>query len=128
MFIYFVCVLNVCTCVLVLCHSVGSWSSLNSPNLISVESANIVSGRYAYMKDHLELDRFTDANNPPSWSVPPSLLCQTIWTKFIAANPDHGFQIGLTVAVFPFSYQHGIIHQHLRMRARCNVIREKLGV
>ena len=54
----------------VLCHSVGSRVSLSSPNLISVESPNTVSGRYAYTRDPLQLDRFTDASNPSSGSVP----------------------------------------------------------
>ena len=61
----------ICVCVsFVLCHSVGSRVSLSSPNLISVKSLNIVSGRYAYTRDPLQLDRFTDASNPSSGSVP----------------------------------------------------------
>ena len=52
------------------CH-LSSRVSLSSPNLISVESANTVSGRYAYKRDPLQLDRFTDTSNPPSGSVPP---------------------------------------------------------
>ena len=61
----------VCVCVsFVFCHSVGSWVSLSSPNLISVESPNTVSGRYAYARDPLQLDRFTDASSPSSGSVP----------------------------------------------------------
>ena len=54
----------------VLCLSVGSRVSLSSPNLISVKSPNTVSGWYAYMRDSLQLERFTDASNPPSGSVP----------------------------------------------------------
>ena len=56
-------------CVIFLCLSVGSGVSLSSPNLISVKSANTISGRYAYTRDPLQLDRFTDASNPPSGSV-----------------------------------------------------------
>ena len=80
----FVCVC-VCGCVsFVLCHSVGSWVSLSSPNLISVESGNIVSGRYAYTRDLLQLDRFIDASNPPSWSllhtqISSMLLWAAVW-------------------------------------------------
>ena len=60
-----------CVCVsFVFCHSVGSQVSLSSPNLISVESPNTVSGRYAYARDPLQLDRFTDASSPSSGSVP----------------------------------------------------------
>ena len=39
----------------------GSRVSLSPPNLISVESANIVAGWYAYTRDLLQLDRCTDA-------------------------------------------------------------------
>ena len=60
-----------CVCVsFVFCHSVGSRVSISSPNLISVELPNTVSGRYAYARDPLQLDRFTDASNPSSGSVP----------------------------------------------------------
>ena len=54
----------------VFCHSVGSRVSLSSPNLISVESPNTISGRYACARDPLQLDRFTDASSPSSGSVP----------------------------------------------------------
>ena len=37
---------------------------------VSVESPNTVSGRYAYARDPLQLDRFTDASSPSSGSVP----------------------------------------------------------
>ena len=37
---------------------------------VSVESPNTVSGRYAYARDPLQLDRFTDASNSSSGSVP----------------------------------------------------------
>ena len=118
----------------------GSRVSLSPPSLISVESANIVAGLYAYTRDLLQLDRFTDASNPPLWSVPPSPLCLANWTEFIAAHPDQvyasyvqmgllsGFRIGF---VFLFSHPHEIIHQPVRMRARSGAIlqlREKLGV
>ena len=66
----------------------GSQVSLSPPSLISVESANIVAGWYAYL---LQLDRFTDASNPPLWSVPPSPLCLANWTEFIAAHPDQEY-------------------------------------
>ena len=60
----------ICVCLsFVLGLTVGSRVSLSHPNLISVESANIVAGRYAYTMDLLQLDRFTDASNPPLWSV-----------------------------------------------------------
>ena len=60
-----------CVCVsFVFCHSVGSRVSLSSPNLISVESPNTVSGRCACARDPLQLDRFTDASSPSSGSVP----------------------------------------------------------
>ena len=36
----------------------------------SVESPDTVSGRYAYARDPLQLDRFTDASSPSSGSVP----------------------------------------------------------
>ena len=110
----------------------GSRVSLSPPSLISVESANIVAGRYAYTKDLLQLDRFTDASNPPLWSVPPSPLCLANWTEFIAAHPDQEYasyvQTGLLSG---FRHPHGIIHQPVRMRARSGAIlqlREKLGV
>ena len=45
----------------VFCHSVGSRVS---------RSSNTVSGRYAYARDPLQLDRFTDASSPSSGSVP----------------------------------------------------------
>ena len=53
----------------VFCHSVGSRVS-RSFQPISVESPNTVSGRYAYARDPLQLDRFTDASNSSSGSVP----------------------------------------------------------
>ena len=56
----------------------GSRVSLSPPNLISVESADIVAGRYAYTRDLLQLDRFTDTSNPPLWSVPPSCLMDRV--------------------------------------------------
>ena len=60
-----------CVCVsFVFCQSVGSRVSRSSPDLISVESPNTVSGRYAYARDPLQLDRFTDASSPSSGSVP----------------------------------------------------------
>ena len=37
---------------------------------VSVQSPNTVSGRYAYARDPLQLDRFTDASSPSSGSVP----------------------------------------------------------
>ena len=39
----------------------------------------------------MQLDRFTDASIPPSWSVPPSPLCLDNWTEFIAAHPDQEY-------------------------------------
>ena len=45
--------------------NVGYRVSLSPPSLIYVESANIVAGRYAYTRDFLQLDRCTDASNPP---------------------------------------------------------------
>ena len=69
----------------------GSRVSLSPPSLIYVESANIVAGRYAYTRDLLQLDRCTDASNPPLWSVPPSPLCLANWTEFIAAHPDQEY-------------------------------------
>ena len=61
-----------CVCVsFVFCHSVGSWVSLSSPNLISVESPNTVKFLAGmYMRDTLQLDKFTDASSPSSGSVP----------------------------------------------------------
>ena len=89
--------------------TLGSRVSLSPPNLIFVESANIVSGRYAYTRDLLQLDRFTDAINPPSWSVPPSPLCLASWTEFIAAHPDQEYasyvQAGL-LSGFQISFDH----------------------
>ena len=37
---------------------------------VSVESPNTVSGRYAYARDPLQLDSFTDASIPSSGSIP----------------------------------------------------------
>ena len=39
----------------------------------------------------MQLDRCTDASNPPLWSVPPSPLCLANWTEFIAAHPDQEY-------------------------------------
>ena len=38
--------------------------------LVSVESPNTDTGRYAYARDPLQLDRFTDASSLSSGSVP----------------------------------------------------------
>ena len=85
----------------VLCLSVGSRVSLSSPTVISVESANIGSGLYAYMGNLLQLDRFTEASNPPSWSVPPSPLCPSTWTDFIAAHPDQEYTSYVHTVLLP---------------------------
>ena len=122
----------------------GSRVSLSPPNLISVESANIVSGGYAYTRDLLQLDKFTVASNPPSWSVPPSPLCLANWTEFIAAHPDQkyasyvhtgllsGYRIGFDRLSVPLqSSTRNHIHQPVRTRVRSGAmlqLREKLGV
>ena len=56
------------TCVYVCLLSFCGFSKFS--NLISVESPNSISGRYAYARDPLQLDRFTDASSPSSGSVP----------------------------------------------------------
>ena len=53
----------------VFCHSVGSQVSRSSPTCFC-RVTNIVSGRFAYARDPLQLDRFTDASSPSSGSVP----------------------------------------------------------
>ena len=53
----------------VFCHSVVL-GFLEVLQPVSVESPNTISGRYVYARDPLQLDRFTDASNPSSGSVP----------------------------------------------------------
>ena len=68
----------------VFCHSVGSRVSLSSPNLISVESPNTVSGRYACAKDPLQLDRFTQGVIPGGaggGDVAPQLLANNTFFR-----------------------------------------------
>ena len=60
----------VCMCVICLLSFCGFSGFSKFSNLISVESPNTVSGRYAYARDPLQLDRFTDASIPSSGSVP----------------------------------------------------------
>ena len=58
----------VCVCVSFVILWVLGFLEVLQP--VSVESPNTVSGRYAYARDPLQLDRFTDASSPSSGSVP----------------------------------------------------------
>ena len=69
----------------VLSLSVGSRVSLSSPNLISVKSANTVSGRYAYTRDPLQLLMLATLHQGQS------LICLAKETEFIAAHPDQEY-------------------------------------
>ena len=70
-YIYIYIYIYMCVCVYVCLLSFCGFSGFSKfSDLISVESPNTVSGRYAFARDPLQLDRFTDASSPSSGSVP----------------------------------------------------------
>ena len=99
----------------------GSRVSLSPPNRISVQSANIVSGQYAYMRVLLQLDRFTDASNPHcgqfqphhyAWLIGQSLLLHTQIRSMLPMSRQgllSGFRIGFdchSVPLQPYTRNH----------------------
>ena len=74
--------------------------------MLSVRSANIVAGRYAYTRDLLQLGGFTGVPNVPSWPMSPTPVKVANWREFLATHPDqeyaayiqlgflYGFRIG----------------------------------
>ena len=59
--------------------------------MLSVGSANIVAGRYAYTWDLLQLGGFTGVPNVPSWPMSPTPVKVANWQEFLATHPDHEY-------------------------------------
>ena len=79
----------VCICILGLVLVPSVWGQCN--DRLSLKLANIVSSRYTYTRDILQLGGFTRAKTAPLWPVSPMPLKLANWRDFLSAHPDQEF-------------------------------------
>lgn len=60
-------------------------------NDVTLKAANIVSGRYIYLQDLLELAECTEHDCPVKWPVCPTPIRASNWKEFLQSHPDQKF-------------------------------------
>ena len=103
---------------------------------VTLKAVNVVSGKYVYLQDLLELSECVDQSYPVQWPVCPTPVRLCNWEGFLQSHPNQGFasyiRTGLS-AGFCIGFDHGgpgwlpSANNHPSAWANAQVIREYIA-